>query len=68
MKYFTIIPFVLEFNLDFSRFTIGIGVVIDERHDKQIASALLHVGNDPAAGFSFDCCFLQMLQVYMNKG
>lgn len=65
MKHIALIPFVAEFTLDFSRWTLGIFVYIDD--SKEIASALLHIGNDPEHGFSFDCCFLQAIQTYLDK-
>jgi len=57
-----IIPFVTEFTLDFSRWTLGILVYVDD--SKEIASALLHIGHDPEYGFSFDCCFMSLIREY----
>lgn len=64
MKNITLIPFVLELSLDFKRWTFGLGVIVLE--DKQTASALLHIGNDPEHGFSFDCGYLQFLKDYLD--
>lgn len=59
-----IIPFVTEFTLDFSRWTLGILVYVDD--SKGVASAMLHLGHDPEYGFSFDCCFMQAIQAYLD--